>query len=312
MGSEDTLAGSCMRDWMLRDVTGKVDREVFMKKLKVALIQYDAIMPDIEQNTITAIKLIRQASKNGADLVLFPECFLTAYEVPAICEKLLPIQEIEDCPEFIEWCENALTEDEEHFIQIANLAAELNIGVVITGFSKGRQYPQNTAWIINRDGKVILKYSKVHTCDFSWERYVESGDAFPVCQFDGITMGCMICYDREYPESARELMLNGAELIMHPNCCGGMAPRLKELSVRAMENMVGIAMANPPAQGMGNSCAFSPVVWAKEGMDNTIFVGKELEEAIYYVEFDMDEIREYREKEDLGKYRKTRAYKKLV
>lgn len=40
-----------------------------MKKLKVALIQYDAIMPDIEQNTITAMKLIRQASKNGAELM---------------------------------------------------------------------------------------------------------------------------------------------------------------------------------------------------------------------------------------------------
>ena len=53
--------------------------EDFMKNLKVALIQYDTVMPDIEQNTITAIKLIREASKNGADLVLFPECFLTAY-----------------------------------------------------------------------------------------------------------------------------------------------------------------------------------------------------------------------------------------
>lgn len=99
-------------------------------------------------------------------------------------------------------------------------------------------------------------------------------------------MGCMICYDREYPESARELMLNGAELIMHPNSCDGMLPRLKELSVRAMENMVGIAMANPPAQGMGNSCAFHPMVWTKEGipLDNAIFVGNELEETIYYVE----------------------------
>lgn len=178
----------------------------------------------------------------------------------------------------------------------------------------GKQYPQNTAWMIDRDGKVILKYSKVHTCDFDWERYLESGEAFPVCRFDGITMGCMICYDREYPESARELMLNGAELIMHPSCCGGMPPRLKELSVRAMENMVGIAMANPPAQGMGNSCAFHPMVWAEEGspLDNTIFVGGELEEAIYYVEFDMDAIRAYRESEDLGKYRKIKAYKKLV
>lgn len=283
-----------------------------MKKLKAALVQYDAKMPDKEQNTTTAVKLIREASQNGADLVLFPECFLTSYTAPDICEKLLPVQEIENCPEFIKWCEDALAEEEEYFVRIANLAAELNIGVIITGFSKGKRYPQNTAWVIDRDGKVILKYSKVHTCDFDWERYLESGDAFPVCRFDGITMGCMICYDREYPESARELMLSGAELIMHPNCCGGMPPRLKELSVRAMENMVGIAMANPPARGMGKSCAFSPVVWTKEGMDNTIFVGDELEETIYYVTFDMDEIRAYREREDLGKYRKPKAYKKLV
>ena len=126
------------------------------------LIQYDTVEPDIEQNTITAMKLIREASKNGADLVLFPECFLTAYAAPDICEKLLPVQDIESHPEFVRWCETALTEDEEHFVQIANLAAELNIGVVLTGFSKGKRYPQNTAWIINRDGKVILKYSKVH------------------------------------------------------------------------------------------------------------------------------------------------------
>ena len=120
----------------------------------------------------------------------------------------------------------------------------------------------------------------------------------------------MICYDREYPESARDLMLNGAELIMHPNSCGGMPPRLKELSVRAMENMVGIAMANPQAPGMGNSCAFSPMVYTEDGtpLDNTIFVGDELEETIYYVDFDLDEIRAYREREDLGKYRKPKAY----
>lgn len=284
-----------------------------MKKWKAALVQYDTIMPDVEQNTKTAIRLIQEASKNGADLVLFPECFLTAYAAPDICEKLLPVQEIEHHPEFLAWCENALTEEEEHFVQITALAAELKIGVVITGFSKGKQYPQNTAWLIDRDGRVILKYSKVHTCDFDWERYLESGDSFPVCQFDGITLGCMICYDREYPESARELMLKGAELILHPNSCGGMPPRLRELSVRAMENMVGIAMANPPAKGMGNSCAFSPMVWTKEGesLDNTMFVGDELEETIYYVEFDIEEIRAYREREDLGKYRKTKAYKNL-
>ena len=282
-----------------------------MKKLKIALIQHNSVMSDIAKNTAAAEKLIREASKNGADLVLFPECFLTSYSAPDICKKLLPVDEIERDPQFIKWCENALSEDDEHFARITSLAAELNIGVVITGFSKGEQRPRNTAWIIDRDGKVILKYSKVHTCDFDWERYLEPGESFPVCKFDGVALGCMICYDREYPESARELMLSGAELIMHPNCCGDMPPRLKELSVRAMENMVGIAMANPPAPGMGNSCAFSPAVWTREGFDNTVFVGTELDETIYCVEFDIDELRAYREREDLGKYRKPAAYKKL-
>ena len=64
------------------------------------------------------------------------------------CEELLPVHEIENHPEFIKWCENALTEDEPHFVQITKLAAELNIGVVITGFSKGKKYPQNTSEIL--------------------------------------------------------------------------------------------------------------------------------------------------------------------
>lgn len=52
-----------------------------------------------------------------------------------------------------------------------------------------------------------MKYSKVHTCDFADEACLESGSAFRVCDFDGIKIGIMICYDREYPESARILML---------------------------------------------------------------------------------------------------------
>ena len=48
----------------------ETELEDYMKKLKVALIQYDTVMPDIKQNTITAMKLIREAGKNGADMVL--------------------------------------------------------------------------------------------------------------------------------------------------------------------------------------------------------------------------------------------------
>ena len=280
-------------------------------KLKVAMVQYDANEPNIDFNTKVAMKYIKEAKKSGAGIVLFPECFLTAYCCPDIVEELLPLEELENDSEFIGWCNSAVTEEEEHVLQIRKLAKELQIGVVITAFTKGEKYPQNTAFIIDRNGDIILKYSKVHTCDFDWERYLESGQEFKVCKFDGVNIGVMICYDREYPESARELMLQGAEIIFNPNCCGGMEPRLKALSVRAMENMVGVAMANPPAPGMGRSAAFNPMVWDENGevLDNTIIVAEEFFEGIVYAEFDIDVIRKYRENEDLGKFRKPRAYK---
>ena len=275
------------------------------------MVQYDANEPNIDFNTKVAMKYIKEAKKSGAGIVLFPECFLTAYCCPDIVEELLPLEELENDSEFIGWCNSAVTEEEEHVLQIRKLAKELQIGVVITAFTKGEKYPQNTAFIIDRNGDIILKYSKVHTCDFDWERYLESGQEFKVCKFDGVNIGVMICYDREYPESARELMLQGAEIIFNPNCCGGMEPRLKELSVRAMENMVGVAMANPPAPGMGRSAAFNPMVWDENGevLDNTIIVAEEFFEGIVYAEFDIDVIRKYRGNEDLGKFRKPRAYK---
>lgn len=285
-----------------------------MKEFKVAIIQHNVSQPDKEANTNLAVQFIKEAKENGADFVLFPECWITAYCAPEICDELRPVEEIEQEPEFVKWCEEALSNDSKYLKQIIGAAKEFKIGVEITGFTKGKKYPQNTAFIIDRSGSVILKYSKVHTCDFVWERYLESGEAFHVCHFDDICIGVMICYDREYPESARELMLQGAELILMPNDCDGMKPRLQELSVHAMQNMVGIAMANPPGRQAGNSCAYNPMVWDKNGnlVDNTIVVADAEYDGIVYASFDMEAIREHREREDMGKYRKTGAYRHLV
>ncbi|MGN1417454.1 MAG: carbon-nitrogen hydrolase family protein [Oscillospiraceae bacterium] len=282
-----------------------------MKIFRIAMVQHRTSSSDIEENTALAIDFIREAKSGGADMVLFPECFLTSYEFPGICGTLKPVVEIEHDTEFISWCNNALDDDSPYLDRVRQTAAELDIGVVITAFTKGRKYPQNTAYIIGRDGSVLLKYSKVHTCDFDRERYLEGGEKFGVCSFDGISIGVMICYDREYPESARELMLQGAELIMLPNDCGDMKPfRLRELSVEAMQNMVGIAMANPPSETGGCSCAFSPVVWGRD--DNLIIAASETFDGLVYAEFDMEEIREYRRCEDMGKYRKAGAYGHLT
>lgn len=285
-----------------------------MKKLKIALVQERAASPDPEKNTEIAVRRIEKAKAGGADLVLFPECFLHAYAFPKCCDDLRPLAEIENDPEFIRWKESALRENNPFLNRIRQTAAENSIGVVITAFSRGERLPRNTAYLIGRDGTILLKYSKVHTCDFSAERYIECGGGFSVCDFDGITIGLMICYDREYPESARELMLQGAELILLPNDCPDQKPfRLRELSVEAMQNMVGIAMANPPSPdeaGAGCSCAYSPVCWQRE--ENAILIADEKTAGIFFADFDMDEIRDWRKREDLGKYRKVHAYRSLL
>lgn len=86
--------------------------------------------------------------------------------------------------------------------------------------------------------------------------------------------------------------------------------RLRELSVEAMHNMVGIAMANPPSETGGCSCEVSPVVWGRD--DNIIAAAGETFDGLVYADLDMEEIREYRRCEDMGKYRKVGAYGHLT
>lgn len=283
-------------------------------KFKIAIIQAVRDPFDYEKNTRKGLKLIEEAKKLGADLVLFPECWITGYEFP-VQDESMSIEEIEKLPEYKAWKENALADDDRHIQAFCKLAKELEIGVVITGYTKGESRPRNSAFVINKKGEILMKYSKVHTCDFSYERMLESGDTFKVCDFEGVKLGVMICYDREYPESARILMLKGAEIILVPNDCGTMEPRVNALSTRAYENMTGVVMANPPGENAGRSCAFSPIIWDEEGryVDPLMVCAGEQEEGIFIAEYDLDKLREYRSSEMMGNtFRKVKAYAELL
>lgn len=263
---------------------------------KIAILQKRSLNRKMKENLATVIKNMEIAVKNNADLLLLPECFMTGYALP-----------IEN--------EDAISDDSELIDHLCSAAEKLHIGVVATAFTKGVEKPQNSAFVINKDGKIRMKYSKVHTCDFADEKCLESGNEFQVCDFHGIKIGIMICYDREYPESARILMLKGAEIILMPNDCGSMEPRIQALSTRAYENMTGVVMANPNGKNAGRSCAFSPICWDRDGncVDNTIFLADEMTEGLYYASFDMERLRAYRECEMMGNtFRKVKAYKELL
>lgn len=263
---------------------------------KVAVLQQRSPGRDIARNTDIILSNMERAAENKADILLLPECFLTGY--------YLPVENQE-----------AMADDSESIRAVCAAARRLGIGVVATALTRGVRKPQNSAFVIDKAGTVLMKYSKVHTCDFADEKCLESGDEFRVCDFDGVRLGVMICYDREYPESARILMLKGAEIILVPNDCESMRPRVQALSTRAYENMTGIVMANPNGKNAGNSCAFGPVCWDRDGncVDNTLFLADEMTEGLYYAEFDMEELRAYREREMMGNtFRKVKAYRELL
>lgn len=265
-------------------------------KLKTAILQMKSRNRQCAESADIVICRMEEAANRGADILLLPEAFLTGYALPM------------DNGE-------ALADDDPVIGRIRDAAARLSVGVVLTAITKGRERPRNSAYVIDKTGAVLLKYSKVHTCDFADEACLESGDGFFVCDFHGVRLGIMICYDREYPESARVLMLQGAEIILVPNDCGAMAPRLRALSTRAYENMVGVAMANPNGENAGNSCAFSPICWDSDGrcVDNVLLMADDRTEGLFWAEFDMDAIRAYREQEMMGNtYRKVKTYGPLL
>nr|WP_295685413.1 carbon-nitrogen hydrolase family protein [uncultured Lachnoclostridium sp.] len=292
-------------------------------KLRIAVVQANYPSSRCEENTKIGLQYVKQAKKMNADLVLFPECWLHGYQFPLLKDDLSisdmydidrfeeTMDSIKNKKSYQEWMNQAIDENSEYVKQFCMAAKELNIGIVLTGYTKGNEKPRNSAMIIDKEGNLLMTYSKVHTCDFSLESLLESGDEFKVCDFHGIKLGVMICYDREYPESARMLMLKGAEIIVVPNSCGGMKPRVQALSTRAYENMTGVVMANTPFENGGNSCAFQPIAWDKDGKEQemTLFIADATSEKIYIAEFDMDAIRDYRNSEMMGNtFRKVNAY----
>ena len=124
--------------------------------------------------------------------------------------------------------------------------------------------------------------------------------------------GAMICYDMEFPESARILMVKGAELIIVPTSCDLNEIRTGVLQARAMENMVRIALANyvgEPGKS-GQSVAFDGMVFLESGnLRNNQVVRSGESEAAYLANFDLEAMREYRARETWGNaFRKPDKY----
>ncbi len=305
-----------------------------MTAFSIALLQIAAAGPDIEANARIGAAACRRAKEIGADLALFPEMFSNGYSyagrmlqspnawrAPGRWETGEPQVDERHGPAIELFRQQATPVDGPFVGRFQALARELDMAIAITFLEATPNGPRNSVSLINRHGEVLFTYAKVHTCAFDLpEAALVAGEAFRVATLDfargHVNLGAMICYDREYPESARVLAMQGAEIILTPNACGLDRWRLEQFSTRAIENMVGVAMANYPIpQNNGQSCAFHPILFSpgdEEARDNLVVRMGE-GESIELATFDIDALRDYRRRETLGgAFRRPSAYGPLV
>ena len=277
------------------------------QELKIALLQI-APLDSLQDNLQKGIDACRKAKELEADIALFPEMWSNGYRM--------------DDRELEEWQKEAIPADHPFVNAFGELAKELDMAIGITFLEAYDPQPRNTIVLFDRYGNRKYTYAKVHTCDFSVEKYLTPGEDFYVCSLDTrlgeVQVGSMICYDREFPESARILMLKGAEIILVPNACPMEINRLSQLRARAYENMVGIATVNYPygqPDCNGHSSAFDGIAYRPKdfGSRDTLVIEAGEREGIYMADFPLEEIREYRSREVHGNaYRHPKKYKQLL
>lgn len=276
------------------------------RPLTIALLQ---ISPTgtLAGNLAKGILACRRAAELGADIALFPEMWSNGYALHG--------RPVED------WTAEAVDADGDFVSAFGELARELNMAIGVTLLERYEDGPRNTLVLFNRFGERQLTYAKVHTCDFDVERHLTPGHEFPVCVLDTavgpVRVGAMICFDREFPESARILMLNGAELILVPNACPMEINRLAQLRARAYENMTAIATCNYPDSVPGcngNSTVFDGVAYlpdgpGEDGSRDMCLLQADGTEGVFVAKLDLDQLRKYREYEVQGNaYRHPELY----
>lgn len=277
-----------------------------MDELRIALLQLLPMHTQAE-NLQKGLAACEKAKALGADIALFPEMWNTGYSIPQDAAALRAA---------------AIPADSGFVRAFSEAARKLQMAIAVTFLEAFDPAPRNTVCLFDRTGREVLRYAKVHTCAFDLERVLAPGDGFSVVGLETaggtVKLGAMICFDREFPESARLLMLGGAEVILAPNACPMELNRLSALRTRAYENMLAVATCNYPAgqpDCNGHSTVFDGVAWLPDepaSRDMCILEAPE-QEGIYVARIDLAALRAYREKEVMGNvYRRVPAYGALL
>ncbi len=198
--------------------------------LRLALSQTAGCFTDLNATLDLLDHQASRAQADAADLLLLPELFLTGYNLGAdLCARL------------------AITQTDPQFDRLRQIARSHQIALCLGYPERVGAAIANSAALIDAQGELVLNHRKTHLYGaLDRAMFSHQGDRFAVADWRGWQVGIAICYDIEFPESARIMALGGADLILVPTALmtGYDVVAQHLVRARAYENQVFLAYAN--------------------------------------------------------------------
>ena len=282
-----------------------------MREVKVAATQM-ACTWNREATLKKADRLVREAAKQGAKIILLQELF----ETPYFCQK-------HDFT-YMDLC-TTLEENPavNHFKEVAK---ELDVVIPVSFFERAGNTAFNTVAVIDADGTVLGKYRKTHIPDgmpYAEKFFFTPGDTgFKVWKTKYVNIGVGICWDQWFPEAARCMALMGAELLLYPTAIGSEPVLQKDSRPHWQRCMQGHAAANimpviasnrigKEVQGDSEMTFYGSSFIADETGEIVAQADRETE-GVITAEFDLDEIAKTRREWGVFRDRRPEMYQVLL
>jgi len=258
--------------------------------LSIGIVQC-ALHGTREENVARVETLIGEAAKRGAQIVLTPELFEGPYFPQTEDERAFDLA--------------APLDGHPTVVRMQALAADLGVVLPVSFFERAGQSYYNSLVTIDADGTALGVYRKSHIPDgpgYEEKFYFRPGDTgFQVWKTRYGCIGAGICWDQWFPEAARSMALQGAEVLLYPTAIGTepsapdddtKAPWQRAMIGHAVANAMPVAAANRIGTEGGLTFYGSSFVCNQRG-DMEVELGRE-EEGVAIASFDREALRRYR------------------
>lgn len=280
-----------------------------MRNVKVAATQMSCSTHK-DENIAKADKLVREAAKQGAQIILLQELF----ETPYFCQK-------EKADYYVYARE---LEENEAILHFQKVAKELQVVLPISFYEKKNNARYNSLAVIDADGQILGRYRKSHIPDgpgYEEKFYFNPGDTgFKVWKTRYAKIGIGICWDQWYPEAARCMALMGAELLFYPTAIGS-EPQDGSIDSKdhwqacmlghAASNLVPVVASNRIGleEDEDSSITFYGSSFIAGPQGNKIVEAGRDEETVLVAEFDLDQLEVQRIEWGIFRDRRPDLYK---